>query len=81
MADSFWTVATDVSVARRAGKIALIVGTVLMAINYGDHILKGDMDIRAILKCLATYLVPYCVSTYSSVMAVRDRTQTLEPDA
>mmetsp|Transcript_23296 Transcript_23296/g.40366 ORF Transcript_23296/g.40366 Transcript_23296/m.40366 type:complete len:83 (-) Transcript_23296:1970-2218(-) len=75
---SFWQIATDRSVTLRALRIALIVGTVIALINHGDRMMMGGMDMIAWLKCALTFLVPYSVSTYSSVMAVRDRLQSLE---
>ncbi|MEL6619863.1 MAG: nitrate/nitrite transporter NrtS [Pseudomonadota bacterium] len=65
------------SVVRRALRIAAVVGLVLAAINHGDRILSGTMGAGDWLKSALTFLVPYCVSTYSSVMAVRDRLQSL----
>lgn len=58
-------------------RIALIVGCILALINHGDSMLRLDIDMTSILKICVTFLVPYCVSTYSSVQAVRDRLQTL----
>ena len=75
---SFWHIATETSVMKRAARVAVIVGTVIALINHGDRMLTASMDLSAWFKCLLTFLVPYCVSTYSSVMAVRDRLQTLE---
>ncbi|WP_299627473.1 nitrate/nitrite transporter NrtS [uncultured Tateyamaria sp.] len=75
---TFWQIATDRSVTMRALRIALIVGTVIALINHGDRMMMGGMDAIAWLKCALTFLVPYSVSTYSSVMAVRDRLQSLE---
>lgn len=75
---SFWRIATEKSVMKRATRIALIVGTVIAVINHGDRMMAGAMDLTAWFKCLLTFLVPYSVSTYSSVMAVRDRLQSLE---
>ena len=75
---SIWQIATDPSVVKRAAKIALIVGIVIAFINYGDRILSGNMDAVSWFKAALTFLVPYCVSTYSSVMAVRDNLQKLE---
>lgn len=72
---SFWNIATERSIVKRATRIALIVGTVIAFINHGDRMLTGSMDATAWLKCLLTFLVPYSVSTYSSVMAVRDGLQ------
>ena len=80
MSPTIWTIALDPSVRRRALRISLVVGTILAIINYGDRIIMGGMDGISYFKCTLTYLVPYAVSTYSSVMAVKDRKQTLERD-
>ncbi|WP_299596798.1 nitrate/nitrite transporter NrtS [uncultured Tateyamaria sp.] len=72
-----WQIATDRTVMRRATKIALVVGIVIAVINHGDRMAAGQMDASAWLKCALTFLVPYSVSTYSSVMAVRERLQSL----
>jgi hypothetical protein len=54
------TVATSV-------KVALIVGSILALINYGDRIvLHGDMRALDWLKLAVTYCVPYCVATYGA---------------
>ena len=52
-----------------AVRIALVVGTVLTAINHGDVILAGAMP--PVWKVLLTYCVPYCVATYGAVTAKR----------
>ena len=70
---SFFSIATERSVVLRAGKIALIVGLVLAAINHGDRMLSLSMSWDAWLKVGLTFGVPYLVSTYSSVQAVRER--------
>jgi hypothetical protein len=44
-----------------------IVGTILMAINHGPAILAGDITGERLLQILLTFLVPYTVSTVSSV--------------
>lgn len=72
-----WQIATDGTVIKRATKIALVVGIVIAVINHGDRMAAGQMDASAWLKCALTFLVPYSVSTYSSVMAVRERLQSL----
>jgi hypothetical protein len=59
------------SVVRRALAYAVIVGAILISINYGDAILAGTLDRRRLLKMALTVLVPYCVSTLSSVGALR----------
>ena len=75
---SFWRIAADPGVVKRAARIALIVGTVIAVINHGDRIVTGTMDTTAWFKCALTFLVPYAVSTYSSVMAIRDKLHSLE---
>ena len=59
-------------VVRRALAFAVIVGTVLIAINHGDALLAGDIDGTRWFKMALTLLVPYVVSTWSSVLAVRE---------
>lgn len=76
---SFAYLATRASVMRRAAKIALVVGVVLAAINHGDRILSGTLDNGGLFKILLTFCVPYCVSTYSSVLAIRERSQFVKP--
>ena len=64
-------------VVRRGLKVGAVVGTVLVAINQGDAILAGDVGTRQLWQIALTYCVPYCVSTYASVSALRhaeDRT-------
>ena len=60
------------SVMLRATKYALVVGGVLIAINHGDAILRGDLDSGRLLRMGLTILVPYTVSTLSSVGAMRE---------
>ena len=67
--------ATSASVVRRAATVALIVGAVLVAINHGDAIVHGDVSPGRALRIFLTVLVPYCVSTYSSVSAIRMSTR------
>jgi hypothetical protein len=69
---SAWQLALEPSVVRRALRIAAIVGAVLIAINHGDRIWNGTVDARAVLKMALTVIVPYVVSTVSSVGAMRE---------
>ena len=55
----------------RAFKMASIVGIVLAIINHGDHILLGTMTTTNWIKILITFCVPFCVSSISSVLAIR----------
>lgn len=47
---------------RRTTTIALVVGTVLFAINQLDIVLRGDADAVVWVKSAVTYVVPFCVS-------------------
>lgn len=57
-------------VVLRALRYAVVVGTLLIAINHGDAILRGDITPGRLLRMLLTALVPYAVSTLSSVEAL-----------
>jgi len=59
------------AVVRRALICALIVGAVLITINHGDGIVRGDVTTGRLIQMGLTLLVPYCVSTFSSVAAIR----------
>jgi hypothetical protein len=64
-------VASRRDVVRRALVVAAVVGTILITINHADALLRGDVSVKRIWQMGLTYLVPYCVSTYSSVSALR----------
>ncbi len=52
---------------RRALVTALVVGAVLVAINHGDAMWRGEMTASRTLRALLSVAVPYVVSTVSSV--------------
>jgi hypothetical protein len=52
---------------KRAFWSALIAGPILILINHGSSILNGDVDLTRILQMCLTVIVPYIVSTVSSV--------------
>lgn len=56
----------------RALKYAVGVGAILVAINHGDALLAGEVDGARLTRMGLTVLVPYCVSTASSVGALRE---------
>ena len=58
---------------RRTVAIAIIVGTVLFAINQLDVVVHGDATTLVWLKSAATYLVPFCVSNAGVLVASRRR--------
>lgn len=51
--------------------IALIVGTVLFAINQLDVVLRGDATTAVWIKAGVTFLVPFCVSNAGVLVASR----------
>lgn len=57
----------------RAIKVALVVGTILTLINHGDTLLQGALSTKILFQIALTYLVPYAVTTYASVEAIRNR--------
>ncbi len=49
-----------------------MVGAVLIAINHGNAIIRGEVSAGRVLQMGLTFFVPYFVSTLSSVLAVRE---------
>jgi uncharacterized SAM-binding protein YcdF (DUF218 family) len=64
--------AASAPVRRRALRYVVVVGTILITINHGDAILRGDVDGARVARILLTLVVPYVVSTVSSVAAMRE---------
>lgn len=63
----FFTIVTERSIMATSAKVALVVGTILALINYGDRIfLRCNMGALDWLKLAITYFVPYCVATYGA---------------
>jgi len=56
---------------RRSLIVALIVGTILTAINHGNIILRGDFPASLYWKIPLTYVVPYCVATTGAILNAR----------
>ncbi len=57
----------------RALRVALVVGTILFAINQLDVVLRGSLTALVAVKIALTFLVPYSVSTYSALEVNRLR--------
>lgn len=70
--DSTWlgTARTD-EVVRRSLKVSLLVGSILVAINHGDILLSGEAGRELLWKIPMTFCVPYAVSTFAAVDALR----------
>ena len=71
-ASAWFRLALRRSVVLRATRVAGVVGVFLIAINQGDLLLAGDVDARTWLKVALTPIVPFLVSTFSSVAALRE---------
>jgi hypothetical protein len=65
-------IALEQKVISRAVKYAIIVGAVLILINHGDSIMRGDVTPVRLFKIGLTIMVPYIVSTCSSVGAIME---------
>jgi hypothetical protein len=58
---------------RRSSLIALVVGSVLVAINQGDLLLTGRAEAALLWKVPLTYLVPFVVATWGGLLNSRAR--------
>ena len=45
-------------VVRRSLRVALLVGTILVAINYTDRLLAGQVNATDLVKMASTFAVP-----------------------
>jgi len=57
-------------VTKTASVLSLIVGSILALINHNNAIFSWAFTPQNVTQILVTYLVPYSVSTYSSVKAI-----------
>jgi len=58
-------------VLKRSLAVALVVGTILNAINQGPEIWHGDPVV--VWKLAMTYCVPFCVASFGAYSALRTR--------
>lgn len=72
MNKEWFQVAFRRSIVLRGLKYAAVVGSILIIINHGNAIVEGTVDSTRLLQMVLTLLVPYCVSTASSVGAVME---------
>ena len=56
---------------RRSLTVALLIGTLLNAINQGPEIVAGETPVW--WKLLLTYFVPFAVASYGSYAALANR--------
>lgn len=43
--------------------IALVVGTILLAVNQGGQLVAGQVDAATVLRAIANYAIPFVVSS------------------
>lgn len=60
------------SVVRRATCSAFIVGSILILINHSDALIRGELDTMRLFRIALTVIVPYVVSTVSSVITIQE---------
>jgi hypothetical protein len=59
--------AAEPTVVKRSVITSFVVGTVLVVINHGPDLLAGGMNTIGLVQIVLTYLVPFVVSTATSV--------------
>ena len=69
----WFRLASGRTMVRRACLYAIGVGALLIAINHGDAILRGDVSVARVWRMVLTVMVPYSVSTASAVSALQDQ--------
>lgn len=69
----WFCIACEKEIMWRSLKVALVVGTLLMAINYGDKLVAGSLKPADWGRIVLTYFVPFGVATYASVQTVLRR--------
>ncbi|HIP30902.1 MAG TPA: hypothetical protein EYG93_01890 [Sulfurospirillum arcachonense] len=67
----------DKHIIKQSTKIAIVVGTILNIINQGDYIFNMMFEHINYFKVGLTYVVPFCVSTYTAI-TINIKKQTKE---
>ena len=70
---TFLEAATQRPIVIKSLKVAAIVGTILVLINYSNKFFPLDLAPSDWIRMAMTYCVPYCVSTYSAATTLLDR--------
>ena len=66
--------------ARTATPVAIVVGTVLSAVNQGDVVVTGAAGVDTWVRIGVNFLVPFCVASFGFLAARRTPAdQTNEP--
>ena len=56
---------------KRSFVTALVVGTILVAINQGTVLVEGQLTASLLWKVPLTYAVPFCVATWGALSNTR----------
>ena len=70
MAQHLLRLALSRDLMRRAALTAAIVGPAIAMINHGDLLFAGEMTVSDWLRAGVSFLVPYSVSTISSILTL-----------
>ena len=71
LSTSWKSLLVDREIVLRGLRFAVVVGIILVVINHGDAVLRGDIDSDRMARMVLTVMVPYCVSVFSSISAIR----------
>ena len=63
----------DRAMLGRSLRVALVVGTLLVAINQADALIAGPITSGLLMRIGLTYVVPFCVATYGALANARGR--------
>ncbi len=58
---------------RTSAPVSAVVGSVLTVVNQGGVLLAQGLHGTTIARVTANYVIPYCVSSYGALAAVRGR--------
>jgi hypothetical protein len=72
---SFLQLAFSRNVVITSIKVSLLVGSLLAVINHGSAILAFSISAHTCTKIFLSYVVPYCVASYSAVKALQRHRQ------
>jgi hypothetical protein len=53
--------------------VAILVGSLLNLINSYDIFIERNFSTKNTIKIMLTYIIPFCVSLYSSVKATKQK--------
>lgn len=57
------------STARVALPVAVVVGSILLAVNQGSQLLSGEIGLVLVVRALANYAIPYVVASVGYLKA------------